>query len=119
LTLSDNQNRHSEKLLANLTTQVDHHFATGRRFQTLIAAAPSHPDCRATTDQEGSTIDSYQPATKAPGSMRASAPTYAVLGHVAGVIGSIGRRSGPQRSSVIWTLAGAATAPEDGVVAAR
>jgi hypothetical protein len=48
LTLSDNQNRHSEKLLANLTTQVDHHFATGRRFQTLIAAAPSHPDCRAT-----------------------------------------------------------------------
>jgi hypothetical protein len=36
-------------LLANLTTQVDHHFATGRRFQTLIAAAPSHPDCRATS----------------------------------------------------------------------
>jgi hypothetical protein len=23
----------SEKLLANLTTQVDHHFATGRRFK--------------------------------------------------------------------------------------
>jgi hypothetical protein len=34
--LSDNQNRHSENLLANLTTQADHHFATGRRFKLQL-----------------------------------------------------------------------------------
>jgi hypothetical protein len=36
LTLSGNQNRHSEKLLANLTTQVDHHFATVRTHKVNL-----------------------------------------------------------------------------------
>jgi hypothetical protein len=39
LTRSDNQKRHREKMLANRRTQGNHDFATGRRFQALIAAA--------------------------------------------------------------------------------
>ena len=33
MTLSDNQKRHREKMLANLRTPDDHNSATGRRFK--------------------------------------------------------------------------------------